>query len=118
MKRLSLVVLSLTVLAFTSCGTATPPTRAQTIAGLTGVAATGQNLYMQQCVSCHGPAGDAMTASTDNKSMVAYVKANTSDAVIGIFIAGVPMTSMVSFQALSDQNLADIYAYVKNTLAK
>jgi mono/diheme cytochrome c family protein len=102
----------------TSCGTATPPTRAQTIAGLTGVAATGQMLYMQQCVSCHGPAGDAATPSTNNKSMVTYVKANTADAAIGILVDGVPNTAMVSFAALSNQQLADIYAYVKNTLSK
>jgi mono/diheme cytochrome c family protein len=116
--RSSLVVLSLAVLASTSCGTATPPTRAQTIAGLTGVAATGQMLYMQQCVSCHGPAGDASTISTNNKSMVAYVKANTAEATIGILIDGVPNTGMASFKGLSNTNLADLYAYVKNTLSK
>ncbi len=116
--RTTLVLLSLSVLALTSCGSATPATRAQTIAALTGVAATGQTLYMQQCVSCHGPAGDATTASTDNKSMVAYVKANNAETVIGILVDGVPSTSMVSFAALSNQNLADLYAYVKNTLAK
>lgn len=93
-------------------------TRAQTILSMTGVSATGQTVYLQQCVSCHGAAGDAVTPNTDNKSMVAYVKANTAESVVNIVINGVPMTAMVSFAALSDQNMADLFAYVKGTLAK
>ncbi len=116
MKRFSLSAAALTALAFSGCGGTTPPTRAQTIAALTGVAATGQGVYNAQCVSCHQADGNGIAGVY--KSATAYVKANTAEAFFNKLIDGVPNTSMVSYKTLTDQQLADCYAYIKNTLAK
>jgi mono/diheme cytochrome c family protein len=115
MKRFSLSVAAVAAMTLSGCGGTTPPTRAQTIAALTGVAATGQSVYTAQCVSCHQADGNG---NASYKSATAFVKANTAEAFFNKTIDGVPGTAMVSYAALTNQQLADCYAYIKNTLAK
>ncbi len=116
MTRTPLLLALATLALAAGCGPAAPPSaRATTIAALTGVSATGQNLYAANCASCHGYDGKG-SISSDYVSIAATVKSRTAGEFIDFILNGVPNTSMASFSTLSDQQLADIYAYVKTVL--
>lgn len=91
------------------CG---PATRADQVATLTGVAASGRGVYEANCSSCHGSSGRGTTTG------VSLASARTKGATdfLGKVIEGVPGTAMSTFASLSDQQLADVYAYVTVTL--
>ena len=95
----------------TACG---PMTRAEKVAATTGNAMAGQSLYAS-CASCHGSDGKG-TAS--GPSLVDAVGHHSSTQLIQTIIDGVPGTTMASYSGLTDQQLADIYAHIKQTLAK
>jgi mono/diheme cytochrome c family protein len=100
-----------------SCGGA-PSTRAGQIAALGGRSAQGQGLYQYYgCASCHGNDGTG-TASSNGVSIAARVKALAPEAFIGQIIDGVAGTEMTPYGYLTDQQLADLYAYVATVLAQ
>lgn len=111
MKKL-FVVAALTSL-FAGCG---PMTRADQVAALTGNATTGGMLYTSQaCVSCHGADGKGTSSGV---TLVEPAKNDSKVAIINVLINGVPNTGMVSYAALSNQQLADLATYVKDQFSK
>ena len=88
--------------------------RAQAVAKLTGDATAGQTLYSNLCLSCHGatgsgtPSGNSLAGPAKNKSVgeLAEIVINGQGA----------MTAYGSFY--TDQQIADVVAYVKATFGK
>jgi mono/diheme cytochrome c family protein len=115
-RRLSLTIGTVLTFALAGCGGSEPVlTRAQTIAAITGSAAQGKTAYENQCGSCHGLDGKGTSIAS---SLVASVKSLTAEAFINAIINGVSGTSMSAYGTLSDQEIANMYAHVKTTLAK
>ncbi len=111
--RLALA-LALAALALAGCGAA-QNTRATQVLALTGNAGAGSVVYIATCESCHASDGSG-TPSSDNVSLKARVKTRDPEAFVGFIIDGVPGTGMVGFPTLTDQQLADVYAYIKGVL--
>lgn len=108
MKRL--MILGTLTAGLVGCGGGTP-TRAETVAGLTGSATNGKSVYESTCSSCHG-ANAKGTATGSN--LVAAVKARTAESFLGSVINGVTGTVMTAYgNSMTDQQLADLLAYVK-----
>lgn len=119
MNRLSSVIIGTALslsLALAGCGgDPVPATRAQTIEAITGSATQGKTSYESQCAACHGLDGKGTSGGSD---LVNSVKTRTGEAFINAIIVGVSGTSMSAYGTLSDQEIANLYAYVKTTLAK
>jgi len=119
MNRLSSVIIGATLaltLALAGCGgDPVPATRAQTIEAITGSATQGKSTYDAQCGACHGSDGKGTSVGS---SLVSSVKTRTGEAFINAIIVGVSGTSMSAYGTLSDQEIANLFAYVKTTLAK
>lgn len=77
--------------------------RATSVLALGGDAARGAALYAQTCAHCHK--GDAEWRLT----LLVYGQ----DGFVSTLIRGAPGTRMPSFAAWSDQDLADVRAYVR-----
>lgn len=115
MKRLSVALLSVSL--FAACGS---PVRSTSVLALTGSAANGKTVYSSMCASCHGVDGKGGTTRKADggvgevyPSLVEKAASLKSDVFLNDVINGVPGTSMVSYSSLTDQQLADVYAYVK-----
>jgi mono/diheme cytochrome c family protein len=114
MKRLLCL---LTVVSMVSaCGGG--GTRAASVAAMTGVSTNGKSVYTSTCASCHQASGLGDPSRTADggvlyPSLISKASTLTPEAFLGFTINGVPGTSMVSYSTLTDQQLADVYAYVK-----
>jgi len=122
--RLALSPLALSLsLALAGCGGADnagtdggTQTRTQRIAALTGDVAAGQLVYENNgCSGCHGATG---TGTSSGKSLTATLKNDPRADVLDTLLNGVPNTAMGSYASLEDQQLADLYAYMKATFGK
>jgi mono/diheme cytochrome c family protein len=80
--------------------------RASTIAGLTGDATGGESVYSTNCTSCHGT--DAKSGS-ENMDVAAFARSSKDAAIAQILEGG---DGMPSFEALTDQQVADVVAYL------
>jgi len=77
--------------------------RATAVLALSGDAARGRALYAQTCAGCHrGHAEWRLTLQLYGQ-----------DGFVSTMIEGVPRTRMPSFSAWTDQQLADVHAYVR-----
>lgn len=106
-SQLMLTAAFLAVLAssLNGCGTATSSaTRSSDIASLTGDTTSGQTLYTSNCSSCHGSDGQSGSVSKN-------LTAKSSAEIISTVLTGTG--SMPSFSDLSDQDIADVTAYVE-----
>lgn len=108
MKQLCVLAL----FALAACGPTTPPTRQEEVAALTGAATSGKTVFDTNCASCHGADGKG-TASSSNKDVTATVKTQKAADFIATILNGVMNTSMAGYPQLSNQQLADVYAYIK-----
>jgi mono/diheme cytochrome c family protein len=104
MKRLNLVAACLVLAA---CG---PVTRADEVALLTGTAAAGRKVFEANCASCHG--SDAK-GTKSGVNLVEPAKTDPAAEFLGTVING-KGANMSSFAGLTDQQLADVYAYIKS----
>lgn len=95
------------VALLSACG---PMTRADQIATITGTASAGASIYTAQCASCHGTDGKGTSSGVD---LHAPAKSETQVKVLNTIINGVTNTAMVSYGALTNQQLADLYAFIK-----
>lgn len=111
-------------LALAACGGGAPPTPA----GPVGDPAQGQEKFAGTCVSCHGPAGEGIAGLGKDMTTSTFIR-DLSDAELVEFIktgrptsdplntTGVDMPPKGGNPALTDQDLADIVAFIR-TLQK
>jgi disulfide bond formation protein DsbB len=97
-------------------------------AALTGDPAAGKELFAGTCIACHGPAGEGLPGLGKDMTSSEFIAGKT-DAELIAFIkkgrdpsdplntTGVAMLPKGGNPALTDQNLADIVAFVR-TLQK
>jgi cytochrome c oxidase subunit 2 len=107
-KLLSVLALGL-VLGVVGCDGGGGSDRANTIAGLSGDAASGETLFTAQCASCHG--ADAKSGSA-NENLVEAVGEGAE--FIDVVLDGKDNGAMPAFKdTLSDQEIADIIAWLE-----
>jgi mono/diheme cytochrome c family protein len=102
------------------------------IGSLTGHANQGKEIYRRYCIGCHGPDGDGQGENA------LYLNPKPRDFTMGTFKCrstptgslpldedlfqtigrGIDMTAMPSWRALSNQQRADLVAYVKTFSAR
>ena len=113
-----LVALSLLVAACGSEDEAPPPSPPERIAALQGDATNGQALYELHCKICHA-ADRQGDAATGGSSLVDNLPAQSDVESIQVIYHGSEEDPlMIPFGetgALSDQEIADVYAYIKQT---
>ena len=85
-----------------ACGPHSP--RAGAVLALKGDAARGRALFVGTCAGCHGSGAAAWRWT---------LRFYGDDGVVSTMIQGVPHTKMPSFSAWTDQQLADVDAYVR-----
>jgi mono/diheme cytochrome c family protein len=83
------------------CGPENP--RAARISAIEGSAIRGQELFAAHCVSCHKRGGLMRTVAWYPKG-----------AFLTVVLDGVAETEMPGYASLSDQEIADIYAYIED----
>jgi mono/diheme cytochrome c family protein len=94
---------ALLLAATTACGAST-----STLTALTGDATTGQSVYGAQCASCHGADGASGSARRPTPS----VARSDAAAAASTIVSG--EDEMPAFAStLSDQEIADVIAYLK-----
>ena len=101
MKLINLAAATVVLLTLAACGPLEP--RAKAVLALAGDPRSGAALYDQTCAACHHKdSGWPLTLSL-------YGPVGT----ISTAIDGVRKTRMPSFARWSDQQLADLYAYLR-----
>jgi mono/diheme cytochrome c family protein len=88
-------------MATSACGPRDP--RAPAVLALQGEGARGSALYQTHCTSCHH----------NVRGWPTTLSLYGGEGVVSTMIQGVPHTRMPSFAHLSDQQLADLYAYLR-----
>ena len=102
------------------------------IGSLAGHASAGKALYRRYCIGCHGPQGDGagenaawidpkprdFTAATFKCRSTLSGTLPTDQDLYNAITRGFVNTSMPSWKPLTDQNRADLVAYVKTFSAK
>jgi mono/diheme cytochrome c family protein len=89
--------------------------RAEGIAALTGVASSGQALYTASCADCHGADGKGTSKSVVSGITISLVKTrkvHTTPESLTYLLDGISGTTMEGYASWSDQQLADVWAYV------
>lgn len=134
MQRLALfgVMVLAAMLLLTGCGgkkeappaADNPPAQDAAPVAVAGDAANGETLYNQACVACHGPGGAGVTGlgkpfttseflmTVDDGELIAFIKQGR-DPSDPANTTGVAMPPKGGNPALSDEQLADIVAYVR-----
>jgi len=121
--RLALTSLALS-LALAGCGGADnagnndagTQTRTERIVALAGDVAAGQLVYENNaCSGCHGATG---TGGSAGPTLQEPLKNDGKAEIIDTLLNGVPKTAMGSYASLTDQQLADVYAYMKTNFGK
>ena len=81
------LVVAVGSLTLWACGGTPPatPTRAQAVAALTGNVTTGQTLYSNNCISCHGATG---VGTPSGDSLLAPAKTLSTADIANIVING------------------------------
>jgi len=128
-RRLTILVIAVAV-ALTACGgsdngdSADDDSSATTVGAVAGDAANGQELYDATCTACHGVGGvgveglgkpfpgSAFISDQTDEGLIAFVKVgrSTSDPEN---TTGVDMPAKGGNPALSDDDIADIVAYIR-----
>ena len=115
-------------LALAACGGGAAPAATSTPAGPVGDASKGAEKFAGTCITCHGPDATGVTGLGKDLTTSEFVKAK-SDAELIAFVkvgrpasdpantAGVDMPPKGGNPVLTDQDLADIVAYLR-TLEK
>lgn len=109
-KRLRLMM---AVVVLAACG---PTTREGRIEALTGSVSSGEALYASTCASCHGADGKGLAGS--GPALDEPAKNDSAQELIGVIVNGRPNTAMGAYGYRTDQQLADLYAYIKATFGK
>ena len=136
MKKLSLTALLVVAVMLAACGggepepTATPAPAAaapvqEVAAGPVGDAANGGKIFATACVACHGPEGKGVTGlgkdlttsewvgEQTDAQLVEFIKVGR-DASHPLNTTGVAMPPKGGNPAMSEQEIADIVAFVRS----
>ncbi len=136
MKKLSLIALLVVAVMLAACGggepepTATPAPAAaapvqEVAAGPVGDAANGGKIFATACVACHGPEGKGVTGlgkdlttsewvgEQTDAQLVEFIKVGR-DATHPLNTTGVAMPPKGGNPAMSEQEIADIVAFVRS----
>jgi mono/diheme cytochrome c family protein len=81
-----------------------------TASDITGDAAAGADVYAANCVSCHGANGEGVSGPAMTEEVPEYDDAQLEDIIVNGTDGGMP-----AFGSLSDQDLADLVAYLRET---
>lgn len=84
-------------------------TRADVILGLTGDVANGETLYGTNCALCHGTAGEGV----ENLGAALAGATLSDEEVVNVLLNGND-EGMTPFDLLTDQELADVTAFVQS----
>jgi mono/diheme cytochrome c family protein len=107
MKKIAVAVAAVVM---TACG---PMTQADQVAALTGTASAGQALYASTCASCHGANGKGTGSGVD---LFEPLKNDPATEIIETILNGKTGTAMSAYKTvLTNQQVADLYAYMKAT---
>jgi mono/diheme cytochrome c family protein len=93
----------LALAGLSACAPDTP--RARSVVALQGDAARGGALYERTCSQCHH----------DEKYWWVVIALYGASGVVSTVINGVPNTKMPAFADMTDQQLADLYAYLRQS---
>jgi len=136
MKKLSLIALLVVAVMLAACGggepepTATPAPAAaapvqEVAAGPVGDVANGGKIFATACVACHGPEGKGVTGlgkdlttsewvgEQTDVQLVEFIKVGR-DATHPLNTTGVAMPPKGGNPAMSEQEIADIVAFVRS----
>lgn len=103
MKTIVAVATLLALPGLAGCARHEP--RAKAVLALSGVPSRGRVLYERTCANCHpGNAGWRWT-----------LRLYGADGFASTLIDGVPRSRMPSFASWSDQQLADVEAYIRTS---
>ena len=116
-KLLRTSLLALAVGSLASC-TKDEAGRPARLAAMSGSAAKGKVFYESSCAVCHhtdglGDPTPGLDGGATYPSLVQRVKVLTPEAFMKATLEGVPGTFMLGYSMMSDQQLADGYAYIK-----
>jgi mono/diheme cytochrome c family protein len=95
-------------LGLTACG---PDTRAERVLWTGGSAAGGKASFDAYCAGCHGADGRGTSRGENIITPAAWYG---EVAYLDAIIEGMVGTNMGSYAGLSDQQLADLYAYIRS----
>jgi mono/diheme cytochrome c family protein len=106
MKRLIVVC----ALALVGCG------REGAIVKLTGDAVNGGVLFTNSCATCHGADGKGTTSGVN---LHEPAKNDSQEEIVSTILNGRPGTAMPAWgNTYSDQQIANLYAYVKTSFGQ
>ena len=112
MTRTLLALLALTALALTACSGGDDDDVAAILA-LDGSPTAGKAVYDNKCASCHKPDG---SGDSTFPSLVTKVPQESDEDIIEVILNG--KGAMQGFRdELSDQQVADLHAYLRETFA-
>lgn len=112
-KTLALTLLTLGALSVACSSEGGGGSRASAILALTPNLVTGATLYGEYCsASCHGTDGAGQGTGEDD--LRAAFAMEEDAALLQVVLDGRPGTLMAPFEDLTDQELADIFAYAKS----
>lgn len=97
---------ALVFVAASACGAS--QTQITAVSSLSGNASAGQSVYSANCASCHG--ADGRTGSA-NRNIVQAATGNSNGAIGTILLGDGAMPAFDG--TLTDQQIADVVAYVK-----
>ena len=111
-----LLVLIVGAMLLAACGSNTPAA-SPTPSGPVGDAAKGQEKFAATCISCHGPDAKGIAGLGKDLTTSEFAKGK-ADAELVAFVktASVDMPPKGGNPALTDQDLADIVAYVRTLM--
>ena len=123
--RIGAVILACAGLLLAACGGGgTDAEEASSAPALVGDATAGKVAYEVTCIACHGPDAVGITGLGKDWTVSEFIR-NSSDADLMAFIkqgrlaadpdntTGVDMPAMGGNNELTDQDLADVIAYMR-----
>lgn len=111
MKQLAWAALAAMTLA--ACGGPVDKTgRVPGILALTGDVSAGQTVFANTCAGCHGPEGKGGSA----KAIASAIPGHTPETLATIALNGTGFIMGPAGKDLSDQQVADLVAWLKATL--
>lgn len=99
------------VLALVACG----DSRVDDVLALSGDVANGAEVYDSSCAICHGDDGQGDIGS----DLTTVVPTLSDEEIVEILLDGISGTTMPAFsEALDDQAIADVLAYIRGGIGE